>query len=82
MLTHIFPSWQRGAAIHAAILCALLAALLPISSLHANPAAPALTVAVELLAVEDAGMIESVPTFNGGGAPYFVLNARAGGDFD
>ena len=41
-----------------------------------------MAVTVELPAVEDAGVIESIPTFNGGGAPYFVLHSRFGGDFD
>ncbi len=63
------------------MLCILLALLSSALPAHAAPTAP-LTVAVELLAVEDAGVIESVPTFNGGGNPYFVLNSRPGGDFD
>jgi len=39
------------------------------------PAAPVVTTTtVTLIATEDQGMIESVPTFVAGGAPYFVLN--------
>ncbi len=51
------------------------------AAVAAPPAAP-VTVTVEIEAIEDIGVIESVPTFTGGGAPYFVLNARPGGDFD
>ncbi|MEZ4870505.1 MAG: DNRLRE domain-containing protein [Caldilineaceae bacterium] len=42
----------------------------------APPAEAAATTTVTLVAVEDQGMIESVPTFVAGGAPYFVLNGR------
>ncbi|MBE2239975.1 MAG: DNRLRE domain-containing protein [Caldilineaceae bacterium] len=63
-----------------ALLGMLLAMLLPASALTAAPAA--ITFSVEIPASEDVGAIESVPTFNGAGNPYFVLNARPGGDFD
>ena len=62
---------------------ALLATILSpgAAALAAPPAVP-ITVTVEIEAIEDIGVIESVPTFTGGGAPYFVLNSRPGGDFD
>ncbi|HQY91259.1 DNRLRE domain-containing protein [Caldilinea sp.] len=62
------------------LLGMLLALLLPASGLSAAPAA--LTFSVEIPASGDAGAIESVPTFTAPGNPYFVLNARPGGDFD
>ena len=51
-------------------------------SRHFSDTAQTKLVAVELLAVEDARAIARVPTFNGGGAPYFVLIARAGRNYD
>lgn len=63
----------------------LLANTLP-AALQAAPlsTAPHATTAttIEIPASEDAGVVESIPTFNGGGVPYFVLNSRPGGDFD
>jgi hypothetical protein len=64
------------------ILCTLLALLASTVPAHAAPSRAALAVTVELPAVEDAGVVKIVPTFNGGGSPYFVLNSRPGGDFD
>jgi len=63
------------------MLCILLTLLASAMSAHAAPAAP-LATTVELIAVEDAGAVQSVPTFTGGGTPYFVLNSRPGGSFD
>lgn len=63
------------------MLCILLTLLVSAISAHAAPAAP-LATTVELIAVEDAGAVQSVPTFTGGGTPYFVLNSRPGASFD
>ena len=62
---------------------ALLATILApgAAALAAPPAVP-VAVTVEIEAIEDIGVIESAPAFTGGGAPYFVLNSRPGGDFD
>lgn len=45
-------------------------------------AAPSAPITVEIPAEEDALAIPGIPTFNGGGAPYFVLSARANNEFD
>lgn len=63
------------------MLCILLTLLASAIPAHAAPAAP-LATTVELIAVEDAGAVQSVPTFTGGGTPYFVLNSRPGASFD
>jgi plastocyanin len=55
----------------------LLISLLPSSGAQgAGLAEPTVNTTVELIAVEDQGMIEGAPAFVAGGAPYFVLNGR------
>ena len=76
MSTQLLAFWRRRIVVHGALLCALLATLLPISNARAAEDAALLSVSIEILAVEDAGAIQSFPAFNGGGAPYFVLNSR------
>lgn len=70
---------RRWTALLLVVIVALAA--LPPPQARATPLAQA-AVSVELIAVEDSGVIESVPTFSAPSNPYFVLNSRPGGDFD
>ncbi|HAJ37037.1 MAG TPA: hypothetical protein DCL15_15255 [Chloroflexi bacterium] len=85
--TQLARSLHRSAAGQTRLLCIVLMLCISLALMtsalpaRAAPAAP-LAVTVELLAVEDAGAVQSVPTFTGGGTPYFVLNSRPGGSFD
>ncbi len=66
-----------------ALLLLMMAGMLWLSGQRAQAAPLAqATVTIDIPAVEDAGVIESVPTFGAPGNPYFVLNSRPGGDFD
>lgn len=82
MSTQLFARWHRRLAIQAVILFAVLTALAPLLPARAAPSRAVMSTSVEILAAEDAGAVKIVPTFNGGGSPYFVLNSRPGGDFD
>ena len=63
------------------LVATLLASMLPAGSARAAPAA-ASAITVDIPATEDALAIESIPTFNGGGVPYFVMSSRPNGQFD
>ena len=82
-MSHHTGSLHRLVASLIVVFCALLASLLPAASARAAPPRePAAPTTVELAASEDAGVIESFPDFKAPGNPYFVLNARPGGDYD
>lgn len=71
----------RLGAASALTLCLLVSpfAAAPAGAATASPTA---TMTIEVPAIEDAGTIQALPAFNGGGQPYFVLNSRVNGDFD
>lgn len=80
----VFSRQRRQSLWLLVVLCTLLTSLLPLISVQAAPlAAPVTeetateaTTTVELIAVEDQGMIENVPNFIAPLYPYFVIAGR------